>query len=821
MFCAAFPVQAGRRQTKTIRVAYPIQAGLTDIDENGNFCGYTYEYLEEVAQYTGWDYEFVQVPGDVGTQLSTLMDMLAQGQVDLMGGMFYSAELGEMYDYSGYSYGTVETVLQMLQDNPNNIVIDSQRVQTLRIAIISQTGRMARELQEYCEMNLIDPVFVPCEDDEQMLGALRAGEADVLLNSSLNRLDGVRSIARFAPKPFYFATSPKSDQSIITDLNEAIASITQADPYFQTTLYEKYFNNPNTSFVLSDREKAFVNRTGALRVGVCANQPPFQYRGEDGALAGMGVDLLDYISAQTGLAFTMVEAPSVQALYAMASEGAVDIIAGMPYDYDTAADQGLAMTRPYVSSQYILLMHESMQADSIAGKRLALPETSPYHGYFVGKVTTYESTDACIRAINERKADYTYVDAYTAQYYLNQPAFSRLKMVPQTYAPRKVCYGIAKPADSALLSLMNRAVLAVPMQEMQSIIYANTVHPQAFTLGSFVQRNPLQAIAIVAGVFLVVLALLLVILYQRVRASRAASVQLQKHLRLYAIANDSFFEYDYKTKRLIVSLPKKEGGTQAEVLTLSMDRPLTQEDSEESYQKLMQMLERGENCKQDVCLRCRDGKWHWMRVVLEVIADAAQAPAYAIGKMTMVDAEKLETEHLRDKAQRDSLTQLYNNEACHRFIAQELENMQADKQGALVLMDIDHFKSINDNYGHLHGDEVLQAVAQMLRGSFRSRDVIGRPGGDEFIIYMYAIKDEASLREKCAALCRTVNQIHLKDGRAITASVGAAIARAGQGYAALYERADKALYAAKDAGRNQYVLAVDAQGAVEKGTGEK
>lgn len=90
LFWHLLPIQGlaadGGRQV--IRVGYPIQLGMTEVDEQGNYSGYTYEYLEEIAQYTGWDYEFVQVEGDLNESLVTLMDMLEKGEIDLMGGCF-------------------------------------------------------------------------------------------------------------------------------------------------------------------------------------------------------------------------------------------------------------------------------------------------------------------------------------------------------------------------------------------------------------------------------------------------------------------------------------------------------------------------------------------------------------------------------------------------------------------------------------------------------------------------------------------------------------------------------------------------------------
>ncbi|MEG2700141.1 MAG: transporter substrate-binding domain-containing protein, partial [Hungatella sp.] len=111
---------------QVIRVAYPIQDGMTEFDEYGNHSGYIYEYLEEIAQYTGWDYEFVTPPGDLDQSLSDALSMVERGEIDLLGGLLYSRELDQQFDYSEYNSGQVETVLQVLYDDPYNIVIDSQ-----------------------------------------------------------------------------------------------------------------------------------------------------------------------------------------------------------------------------------------------------------------------------------------------------------------------------------------------------------------------------------------------------------------------------------------------------------------------------------------------------------------------------------------------------------------------------------------------------------------------------------------------------------------------------------------------------------------------
>lgn len=150
----SLPAAAAGQEDRVVRVAYPVQAGLTDFDEFGNYSGYTYEYLEEIAQYTGWDYEFVQVPGTMDDSLSALMGMLQEGEIDLMGAMLYTEQMGEMFDYASHNYGVVETVLQVPYDDVQEVVINSQVQQTIRVAVAeaSQGGRMQRELEDYCAM---------------------------------------------------------------------------------------------------------------------------------------------------------------------------------------------------------------------------------------------------------------------------------------------------------------------------------------------------------------------------------------------------------------------------------------------------------------------------------------------------------------------------------------------------------------------------------------------------------------------------------------------------------------------------------------------
>lgn len=460
------------KTTKTIRVAYPLQKGLTDIDSNGNYCGYTYEYLEEIAQYTGWNYEFVQAEGDLNNQLAVLMDMVERGEVDIMGATLYSEALGEKYNYSSHSYGVVETALQVPIDDIDRIEINSQVQQTIRIAVQSIGMRETQELKDYCRMNLIDPVFVMCKSREEQMQALKDGRADAMLNSNLDYVEGVRSIAKFSPKPFYFIMPKDAEPELAAELNQAILDIDQADPYLAASLFEKYFAGSASEFVLSHGEKEFIKNSGPVRVWIANNHPPFQYYNEaSGEYMGISIELLNIISEKTGLEFEFYnigDSGDLQQEY--------DMVAGVTYEYSSARAQNLAMTRPYVSCQYILATTAEHMTENVVGKRLALSKDYVLYGNTpLGNIIVYESIEDCLSAISRGEADYTYLDAYTAQYYVNMSQYKSLKLIPQTINPRNVSFGLVKPVSRELLSILNKAIRTMPIEEIQAIVNSNTI----------------------------------------------------------------------------------------------------------------------------------------------------------------------------------------------------------------------------------------------------------------------------------------------------------------------------------------------------------
>ena len=194
--------------------------------------------------------------------------------------------------------------------------------------------------------------------------------------------------------------------------------------------------------------------------------------------------------------------------------------------------------------------------------------------------------------------------------------------------------------------------------------------------------------------------------------------------------------------------------------------------------------------------------------VLEILVNQASA---IVAKIQLAEREKLRAESEKLRAMKDPLTDLYNRRAFAESLSQSIA--RRERQGGtlcLLMLDLDHFKKLNDTYGHPAGDAALRATAEVLRRVLRKGDVPARYGGEEFVV-MLPGASEAVAQQIAERLRATLEQAAIEYAGAtlkVTASVGLAVwpdngAQADE----LLAAADRALYAAKAGGRNQVVCA--------------
>ena len=215
----------------------------------------------------------------------------------------------------------------------------------------------------------------------------------------------------------------------------------------------------------------------------------------------------------------------------------------------------------------------------------------------------------------------------------------------------------------------------------------------------------------------------------------------------------------------------------------------------------------GSAAQQEIRFVNQNGEYVWCRLRARLQEDASLGIRRIVGLIYNIDEFKRATLALKERAERDSLTRLLNKTSTQQFVTEHLRAQDA-QTSAMLILDLDNFKTVNDTYGHLYGDAVLSQLGTHLRSMFRSHDIVGRIGGDEFLIFLKNIPDVQMVEDRCSLLldsCRTLLSRLMPDLTGISFSIGAALAPIhATSYPELFRCADEAMYLAKRSGKDRY-----------------
>lgn len=201
--------------------------------------------------------------------------------------------------------------------------------------------------------------------------------------------------------------------------------------------------------------------------------------------------------------------------------------------------------------------------------------------------------------------------------------------------------------------------------------------------------------------------------------------------------------------------------------------------------------------------------YEWMHIHIALFRDADTQHIKGFAQVKNVNNEKTQQLELQYKAERDLLTGLYNKGTAETLIANSLVSEKSKiTNGILFIIDIDNFKTVNDQLGHLYGDAVLSELSESLNRIFRESDIVGRIGGDEFVVFAAGLLGEKIVRQKAEEVCKAFLRTYSNErnvGCTVSSSIGISMfPKDGSDFETLFGCADAALYTAKARGKNCY-----------------
>lgn len=217
----------------------------------------------------------------------------------------------------------------------------------------------------------------------------------------------------------------------------------------------------------------------------------------------------------------------------------------------------------------------------------------------------------------------------------------------------------------------------------------------------------------------------------------------------------------------------------------------------------------------DVRISIAGGYYIWCRFRATAIRDENGVLERVYGIIIKIDAEKRVEKQLQTQAERDGLTKLLNKKAARKRAEEYFSQCAPGTPCAMLIIDLDNFKHVNDHYGHLFGDTVLKQVSKEISKLFRDQDIVARIGGDEFMVLMRGTNDRKILGNRCLRLLNIFTGLfhNGEEKLPLGCSIGIALSpEHGVGYYDLFNKADQALYQVKNKGKNSFAFYEDQGG---------
>lgn len=272
------------------------------------------------------------------------------------------------------------------------------------------------------------------------------------------------------------------------------------------------------------------------------------------------------------------------------------------------------------------------------------------------------------------------------------------------------------------------------------------------------------------------------------------------------------FEYDFDDETITLLNGRGDAGN-PEAGSMKMRRADVEEVIfDEDLDRVLRTLNevgKGETTGSVVHFRMKargETEHRWFSFTLSGVTDQHGKTVRGIGIIEDIDDQRTENIRLREKADTDPLTGIFNRTAVERLADSLIMEGDPESKYAFMVIDLDHFKTINDNLGHLYGDEILKEVALALSSTFRSSDIVGRLGGDEFCVFLEGVNNLEIIRRKLRRPLAALADPGLHNGYSVTLSVGVVFGGSEVNFAELYRKGDLALYDAKKQGRNRIAV---------------
>lgn len=511
----------------TLRVAFPIVEGITQYGNNGDRKGMVVDYLNEIANYTGWNYEYIGVDNAVD-----MLEKFREGEYDLMGGTYYVEDYKDIYGYPKYSAGYSKAVLLSRWSDDDITSHDISSLNGKKIGVYTGAVENIRKLRLYLDMNNVtcDIVEYKYSDfiDGKLYHYLESGAVDMLLGNAAEAGKKYKVVASFDSQPLYIVTQATNTE-ILNELNDALEKIYDTTPNFaETAFYANFPNVISANISLTKEEQEYIASGAVARIAVADNTHPLFCETDASQHNGILYDLMALIKQRTGLNYTYVKAKNFAHSNELVKNDDADVVGIYLDSLDIAASNNFALTGAYTDVTMMLLKNKTVTypADNL---KVAVVDGRYIPDEIDATVVTYPNITEALTAVNNGKADLAYGMTSLMEKVIQEKYLVNLVPVYLGENSAQVRFAVNRPANTYLFTILNKAVNMISDAEMLSIVNANVESlGSSFSFSDFIYNNPVVFIGIIVACFAVVIIIIGIFSIFKVRSVRMRA-ELEKY----------------------------------------------------------------------------------------------------------------------------------------------------------------------------------------------------------------------------------------------------------------------------------------------------
>ena len=505
------PFMIKGEETKTVRVGFHEEPYFIT-DDMGRWSGYTYEYQHKIAAYTGWKFEYVH-----GT-FTELLQMLEDGQIDMMGNISYTEERADKLLFSSVPMGTESYYLFVGPGNTHIKEEDFSSINDRRIGVTKNSFQQTI-FQSWIDSHNVSPKIVELTNTEEESLKLVGDRIEGFVTVDVYGTPEVSTpVWKIGSSDYYFAVN-KDRQDLLIELNEAMGIIHDENPYFNTELHEKYLRNNQTIYYLTEKERDWLLDHPTIKVGYQDNYLAFcEQDKQTGELIGALKDYLDYVSTgfeNADLNFEAICYPSSGAAIEALKNGEVDCMFPANLSEYESEVLGIVTTPSFMTTEMDAVVRASDQKEFIRQEDIIVAVNEGNTNYEVFLKDNYPSwsikyfvdTPTGLEAIARGEADCVIISNYRFSNIAKQCEKLHLTTV---YTGVDLDYSLAvKQGNPMLYSILSKASRLVPDSVIHSSLTYYSTEDAKTTFLDTIKENIVPFLITIIIIVSIIVALLI------------------------------------------------------------------------------------------------------------------------------------------------------------------------------------------------------------------------------------------------------------------------------------------------------------------------